>query len=247
MELVEKTIRDFRSFLDDLPGKKIDLPVKPWPAGGPRNIVLSDDVGVELGNPQDTSLACVLWSSDIKAINDGAFTLVGPDLAESAGKTLPFGKVVLVGVEGFNEDNIYERCMELDHLRYGIDLDGFMLRAVSQHQREWCRISRAALKRGFSAGHLAAVLMKMLKNISYVRSAEIVFLTSSAADIKKLREIVNPAVRLIAAMDKMAGEMDFDCDTCEYDDVCDEAEGLRGMRERAMKKAAQKKEEQPRG
>jgi len=246
MELVEKAIRDFRTFLADLPCKKIDLPAKLWPAGGPRNIVLGDDVGAELGNPQDTSLACVLWSDDIKAINDGSITLVGPDLAESAGKTLPFGKVVLVGVEGFNEDNIYERCMELDHLRYGIDLDGFMLRAISQHQREWCRISKAALKRGFAAGHLAAVLMKMLKNIPYVRSAEIVFLTSSAADIKKLREIVNPVFRLIAAMDKMAGEMDFDCDTCEYDDVCDEAEGLREMRARAMKKAAQK-EEQTRG
>jgi len=246
MELVEKTIRDFRSFLADLLGKKIDLPASPWPAGGPRNIVLSDDVGVELGNPQDTSLASVLWSNDIKAINDGTFTLVGPDLAGSVGKTLPFGKVVLVGVEGFNEDNTYDRYMELDQLRYGIDLNGFMLRAVSQHQREWCRISRAALKRGFSLGHLAAVLMKMLKNISYVRSAEIVFLTSSAADIKKIREIVNPTFRLIAAMDKMTGELDFDCDTCEYDDVCDEAEGLRGMRERAMKKAAQK-EESPRG
>lgn len=246
MELIERVIQDLKLFMEGLPSRRITLPSAPWPEGGPRNIVLSDDVGVELGNPQDTSLACVLWSDDIKAINDGAFTLVGPDLLESTGKTLPFGKVVLVGVDGFNDENIYERCLELDHLRYNIDLDGFMLRGVSQYHREWCRVSRAALKAGFSAGHLAAVLMKMLKNISYVRSVEIVFLTSSSADIKKIREIVNPAFRLIAAMDKMAVEMDFDCDTCEYNDVCDEAEGLRGMRERAMKKAAQK-EEQPRG
>lgn len=246
MELIERVIQDLRLFMEGLPSRRITLPSAPWPEGGPRNIVLDDDVGVELGNPKDDSIACVLWSDNLKVIHDGAFTLVGPDLPQSAGKTLPFGKVVLVGVEGFNEENIYDRCMELDYLRYEIDLDGFMLRAVSQHQREWCRISRSALKRGFSAGYLAAVLMKMLKNISYVRSVEIVFLTSSSADIKKLREIVNPAFRLIAAMDKMAVEMDFDCDTCGYNDVCDEAEGLRRMRERAMKKAVQK-EEQPRG
>lgn len=212
------------------------MPSAPWPQGGPRNIVLGEDVGLELGNPRDESVACVLWSDDLDAINEGVLTLVGPDFPESAGKTLPFGKVVLVGVEGFNEDTIYERCMELDHLRYNIDKEGFMLKAVSQYQREWCRISKQALKRGFSAGHLAEALMQELRATPYVRSVELIFLTSFPQDIRQLREIVNPAVRLIAAMDKMAGEMDFDCDTCEFEDVCDEAEVLKGMREQAKRK-----------
>jgi CO dehydrogenase/acetyl-CoA synthase beta subunit len=236
MELIDRTIRDLRSFIGGLPGRNIPMPSVPWPQGGPRNIVLGEDVGVELGNPRDESVACVLWSDDLDAVSDGTVTLVGPDFPESAGKTLPFGKVVLVGVEGFDEDNTYERCMELDLLRFNIDLEGFMLKAVSQYQREWCRISRRALSAGFSAGYLAAALIKELKATPYVRSAELILLTSSPQDVRKLREIVNPAVRLVAAMDKMVGEMDFDCEECEFEDVCDEADFLRGMRDRAKEK-----------
>ena len=69
----------------------------------------------------------------------------------ASGKSLPFGKVVLLGVEGFTEDNAYDRHKELDFLRYDLDLKGFMMRAVSQYMREWCRISREALSQGFSA------------------------------------------------------------------------------------------------
>ncbi len=242
MELIDKTIRELRSFVDGLPGRRVETPSSLWPAGGPRNIVLKEDVGLELGSPRDESVACILWSEDVSIIKDNTLTLVGPDFKESTGSNLPFGKVVLVGVEGFNEDNIYERCSELDHLRFNIDLEGFMLKAASQYQREWCRISRQALSRGFSAGHLTEALMKELRSVPYVRSAEIIYVTTSPEDVRKLREIVNPAMRLIAAMDKMAKEMDFDCDECEFEDVCDEAEGLRVMRDRLKKKAAERGE-----
>jgi len=233
MGLIDNTIRDLRALMEGLPGRKVALPSVPWPRGGPRNIVLGEDVGLELGNPSDESVACVLWSDDMDAINDGDSTLVGPDFPESIGTTLPFGKVVLVGDEGYDEDMSYERCVELDQLRYKIDLQGFMLRATSPYQREWCRISKQALRAGYFSGHLAAALMKELKSTPYVRSAELIFFTSSPKDISELREIVKPAARLIAAMDKMAGELDCDCADCEFEDVCDEAEVLKRKRERA--------------
>jgi CO dehydrogenase/acetyl-CoA synthase beta subunit len=242
MELIERTIREVRTFMGELPGRRVQMPSVPWPKGGPRNIVLTEDVGLELGNPRDESVACVLWTENISAVNDSSLTLIGPDFPESAGKSLPFGKVVLAGVEGFNEDTIYERCMELDHLRFNVDLEGFMLKAASQYQREWCRISKEAIRRGFSSAHLGSALMQELKTMPYVLSVETVFLTTSPQDVRKLREIVNPAVRLVAAMDKMAGELEYDCESCEFEDVCDEAEGLQGMRERAKKKAGEKGE-----
>jgi CO dehydrogenase/acetyl-CoA synthase beta subunit len=237
MELIDRTIRDLRSFIADLPGRSIMMPSVPWPRGGLRNIVLGDDVGLELGNPRDESVACILWSNDIDAVKNGTLTLVGPDFPESAGKSLPFGKVVLVGVDGFNEDNIYERCMELDGLRFDIDHQGFMLKAASQYQREWCRISRQALDAGYFSGHLAAALMQRLGAVPYVHGVEFIFVTLSSQVVWELREIVNPAMRMIAAMDKMASEMDLDCEKCEYEDVCDEADVLREMRDRIKERA----------
>lgn len=236
MELIDKTIQDVRAFLKEIPSRRIAIPTVSWPVGGPRNIILNDDCGLELGHPKDESLACVLWSEDVDTVQDGRVTLIGPDFSASGGENLPFAKIVLVGVEGFTVDNTYDRCMELDQLRFDVDLEGFTLKAASQYQREWCRISREALNGGFSAGHLAASLMRMLKSVPYVRSAEIVLMTSSPADIRRLRQIVNPAVRLIAAMNKMASELELDCTECEFEDVCSEADDLRTMRNRVMQR-----------
>jgi CO dehydrogenase/acetyl-CoA synthase beta subunit len=237
MELMRKTILNLRDFINSTPGNHIDLSAEKWPQGGANNIVLNEDMGLELGNPRDESLACILWSKDPKLINDGILTLVGPDFPESEGKRLPFGKVVLVGVDGFNEENSYDRYTELDLLRFDIDLRGFMLKAVSQHQREWCRVSRAALKLGFSSSHVASELIRLIRTKTYVRSVEVLFVTSTPEAVKALREIVQPAVRFVEAMNKMMDEIDFDCDQCEYEDVCDEADELRGMRKRAIRKS----------
>ena len=100
---------------------------------------------------------------------------------------------MLVGFEGFDEDTIYDRCVELDQLRYKIDLQGFMLRATSQYQREWCRISKQALRAGYSSGPFAVVLMKESKSAPYVCPAELIFFTLSPNAISELREVVKPA------------------------------------------------------
>jgi len=242
MELIHKTILNLREFTKRMPCKQIDLRgAQKWPRGGNSNIVLNNDMGLELGNPKDESVACVLWSDDLDLVKDGAFTLMGPDFPESPGKGLPFGKVVLAGVDGFNEENIYDRCMELDFLRYDIDLRGFMLKAASQYQREWCRISKEALRQGFSSSHIVCELMRLIRTREYVKSVEVLFVTSTPDDVRALREIVNPAVRLIQAMNKMMGEDEYDCDECEYEDVCDEAEEMRDMRKRAVEKTAERR------
>jgi len=42
---------------------------------------------------------------------------------------------------------------------------------------------------------------------------------------------------MIAAMGKMVDELSMDCDTCEYEDVCNAVEDLKRMRDRLMKGA----------
>lgn len=240
MELFTGTIKAVRSFVENATPKKSWLadPENPWPAGGSRNIVLKEDMGLELGSPGMESLSCLLWTENLANVADGHITLVGPDFPESTGRSLPFGKVVLVGVEGFTEDNAYDRHKELDYLRYDLDLKGFMMRAVSQYMREWCRISRGALLQGLSARIMGSGLIALFRKMPYVKSVEVILLTSGTADVCRLSEITAPAEKIIAAMNKMASEMDFECGTCDYRDVCDEADGLKTMRERLMENKA---------
>ena len=239
MELFKDTIAEVRAFVSQTePLKSWDEDhTLVWPKGGGRNIVLKEDLGLELGSPEKDSVSCLLWTHDLTQIEDGRITLIGQDFPESQGLSLPFGKVVIVGVEGFTEDNAYERHKDMDFLRYNLDLKGFMLRAVSQFMREWCRISKEALRANFTTQILGSALIKLFRAQHFVKTVEIIYCTSSTADVGRLKEITSPAEKIIAAMNKMSGEMDFECGSCDYQDVCDEAEGLKGMRDRLMEKS----------
>ncbi|MCU0577596.1 MAG: hypothetical protein MUD15_12365 [Desulfobacterota bacterium] len=232
MELFEGIIHEFRAFIDGLPSRRTweEELQSVWPGGGHRSVVMREDLGCELGSPEMESVSCILWTGKQNLVKNGCITLVGPDFTEAAGHGLPFGKIVLAGVDGFDEENTYDRHRDLDLLRYDLDLKGFMIRAVSQHQKEWCRISADALRSGFSAQTLASSLMALFRAKDYVQSMEVILITSSPGDVRALREIVAPAARIIAAMDKMAIELETDCETCDYQDVCGDAEQLKAMR-----------------
>jgi len=213
-----------------------------WPEAGPRDIVLKSDTGVELGNPKDESISFLLWTADSSIINDGCISLVGPDISDAKSTDLPFGKVILARVTGFDEENCYDHYREMDFLRYDLSLKGYMMRAVSQYMREWSRVSREAVEKGFSFHILGSALLQNLKVLDYVSEAEVVFVTSSPEDVRELKKPADRFMKYINAMTKMTEEMDFDCESCEYQEVCNEAEELQGMRKSLMKTKSREEE-----
>ncbi|MCD6569963.1 MAG: hypothetical protein J7L53_04605, partial [Deltaproteobacteria bacterium] len=241
MELFDKAIKDIRVYMQ---GKSDEGRVceiqhtsinAGWPSGGGRNIVLSEDVGVELGNPREESVSFVVWTESPKEVKDGIISLIGPDLQISKGKSLPFGKVVIAGGKGFNEENSYDRYREMESIRYDVDLKGYMLRAVSQYQREWSRVSKEALREGFSLNVLGGALIDKFKENDYIDAVEVIFVTSSREDVKELKDIAKGVGRVVGAMNKMIEETSFDCKTCEYKDVCSEFTDLRKIRKVALR------------
>lgn len=207
-----------------------DISHTTWPQGRNGNVVLSGDMAVELGSPRQGSVASLIWTEDAGAVNPGSITLIGPDLNRCKGQSLPFGKVVLVRVKGFEQDNTYDRYREMEHLRYDINLKGYMMRGVSQYMREWSRVSKDALEDGFSLTILGAALIEKLMALDFVLDAEVVFVTAGREHIQSLGTVFEKAGAMIAAMNKMAEEMSFDCDACDYQDVCDDVSELRQMR-----------------
>jgi hypothetical protein len=234
MNLFDDSIADLRDYLD----RKKSGGLREYPIGRSSNwqsikkgsVVLGPDTAIELGNPRDESVSFLLWSEDEKKIKDGSMTLIGPDLNESNQKNLPFGKVVLLGLSGITEENCYVRHRELDMARYDLNLTGYMMRAVSQYGREWSRVSREAIDRGFSFSILGSALSELYRKIDFVESVEIVFVTSLPADVRELGVIGSRASRLIGALNKMAAEMSFECGTCDFVDVCSEVDDLRNIR-----------------
>ena len=68
------------------------LPVRVGPEAS-SGIILRGDTFAELGSPEAGSCACLLWTDDPSLISNGRVTLVGPELQESEGASLPFGQV----------------------------------------------------------------------------------------------------------------------------------------------------------
>lgn len=236
MELFEGVIHDIRGWINglrDSPRGFTEAAAvnRPWPAGERGNIVLRRDTALELGNPRDESASFMVWTGNPALVRDGMITRIGPDVAGHDGDGLPLGKAVILSVDGFTEDNCYERHREIELARYDVNLKGYMMRAVSQYMREWSRISRQAIADGFSLGILAAALMERYRRIGYVRGVEVLVVTSSPDDVRSLRGVGERAMRLIGAMNKMARELSFDCGTCDYTDVCGEVSELRSMRD----------------
>lgn len=230
MALFDETIGHLHAWAEGEPRRRTwQHQPAPWPAGGPRNLVFRDTLAVELGAPQHGSVSALLWSADPALVRGDTVTLVGPDLAECRGRSLPFGKVALVAVRDFDPENTYEHYRRLEQLRYHLDLKGFMLRAVSQYRREWCRISHEALARGFSLHTLGSALIRALHTDPAVISAEVIFTTTAPAT-EHLNNLTDNAAKIIAAMCKMNEELSLDCDDCDYQDVCNDATELQSMR-----------------
>ncbi len=246
MALFDTHLERIRHFLADRTGKNdfstFTAATDPgWPSGGNSNLVLSTDTAVELGSPKTAATSFLFWTDRPNAVHHGRISLIGPDIHRETRPLVPFGKVVMVEVCGFDEENSYDRYREMELAKYDISLAGYMMRAVSQYQREWSRISKTAVADGFSLSLLGSALMVELIEKPYIHGVEIVFVTSTVEDVLALKTIGDDVGEIIGAMNKMVEEMDFDCDSCEYSPVCDEVSELRNMRQ-AMKEKSKTKE-----
>ena len=202
-----------------------------WPGTGNRDIILMPDLAVEFGSPETVSVSFGLWTGDDDLVNDEQITLVGPDVTETSKKQNPFGKIVIAGVQGFDETNAFQRNREIYLKKFDLALKGHMLRSASHYMAEWHRVSRAAVTEGFSFGHLGSALIREFKTLAYVTSVEVIFVTASDEDVTALYDLGKRSTRIIQAMSKMVNEMTVDCAECEYQDLCRDAGELRRLRD----------------
>ena len=243
MQMFHPLIDEIRFFLqrNNTTGLCREFPAQPtlaWPAAGPRDIVLLPDLALELGHPDDASLCFLLWTDDPSRVKDNTISLIGPDIPEALSNRLPFGKVLLVRTKSCDEATACERYRDMELTRFSLSLKGFMLRGTSQGLREWSRISREAVNNGFSFQTLGSALINSLKKVEGVLSAEVLFITRSSEDVMALKDTGTKAGRLVQAMNKMTTEMEVDCTSCDYQDVCSDASEMKALRKTLAEKKA---------
>jgi CO dehydrogenase/acetyl-CoA synthase beta subunit len=203
------------------------LPVKVGPGANP-GIILRGDTFAEMGNPEVGSSAFLFWTDNPALVRDGRITLIGPDIPESPGASLPFGQVLIMAGPGLDEKD----HQKLEHTQFVADqIEGYMIRSTSQ--LVWSRVSKEAAAKGFSFETLGRAIMAIFKQeVPGVEAMQVLFVTSSREDLEPLEDIgaqVRKIYKSILAADWKARGFDAyvcmyggDCRTCPDQPVCDE-------------------------
>lgn len=234
MKIFDQYIDTLQEGIDDL-RKQVDChdyrydPTLSWPQSQAGELILGAETAIELGHPATESVSFLMWTDSLEKVADGRITLFGPELKELPEGKNSFGKVVLISGQGFTEENGFDRWQELEAARLTQHLKGQMLRAVPQQSKEWSRISRQGIRDGLSLRLIGNELIRRLKSFDYVDQVETIFITSSRSDVASIKDLSQKAGALTTAMNRIFDDLEMDCGSCDFSEVCDEVEELKNL------------------
>jgi CO dehydrogenase/acetyl-CoA synthase beta subunit len=251
MSVFDVYIKKIAEYIDIMAGKRRQVRIMSHP-GGSNNlteglpvrvghgaqtrVILREDTGVELGSPGMISCAFVLWTADNSLVKDGRITLIGPDIDESVGNSLPFGQVIIAGGTKLGDE--YQLTLEQD--QYISDrIEGYMIRSVPH--KVWSRVSREAVNKGFCFETLGRALMGIIKTeSSLVEATEVLFVTSSKEDVGELENIARQVKKITREINRkrFTTEDDgvyvcvsgLDCTACQDQAICNDIRQVMNLR-----------------
>lgn len=196
------------------------------------SVIFLSDTAYELGGNQKPCVSSLAVSNDIEFTN--FVYLLGKDLNEIKADS-PFGKFVFIQVEDFeDEQNTFNKIKELEALRYHLSVDGFMTRASALNMREQIRVSKKAIQSGVTFSDYGNTLLQEYLKFSYVKSAEIYFVTDFN-DFEKLNSVAKKISQTTSALNHIFDNVMFDCSTCNLKEICDEVDGLKELHLKTVK------------
>ena len=230
MRLYNNLINEIKNHLSNSKvlssGRSLDISNK-------NSVIFLSDTAFELGGNNKPCVSSLAVSSDIEFTN--SVKLLGNDLPKIKSDS-PFAKFVFVQIEDFeNEQDTFNKIKELEALRYHLNVDGFMTRASALNMREQVRVSKKAIKSGVTFADYGQTLLNEYLKFSYVKSAEIYFITNYD-DFEKLNSVAKKISQTTSALNHIFDNVMFDCSTCNLKEICDEVDGLKELHLKTVKK-----------
>ncbi len=230
MTLYDDLIKQILNLLPEN-GKRFSYKKSALKQGNKNDIILSKDASYELGGSQKPCVTATAVTSAIPLENE--ILLYGKDLYE-INSDIPFGKIILLEIEDIDEDEAYDRIKEMELVRYKFCPDGFMSRASALNMREQIRVSKKAVKSKVSFADYGSSLIEQYLKISEVKHSKIIFLTEFDK-FDELYLLCDKIKNTTSALNRIMGNILFDCSSCNLKPICDEVDGMRELHRKKAK------------
>ncbi len=158
--------------------------------------VRKDDMYVEMAGPKSKGFELVN-AVGLDEIEDGKFTLIGPDLSEmEEGGRYPLAMIYRIAGELVEPD--LEAIVERRNHDFQNYIQGLM--HLNQRYDVWIRINKDAIAKGLnSLEHVAKASMMLFKNeLTFIEKIEAIYIT----DLEKVEEELAKAMEIYAARDE---------------------------------------------
>ncbi len=212
MRAIGRQVRD----LSSVARSSGPLPFEVGPGAG-TGLVMKSEAFLELGSPSAGSCAFALYTRQASLVDDGRVCLIGPDVQEAPGCTLPFGQVIIAGGGALTEAD-YPELVESQHV--GDQIEGFMVKSTPG--RIWGRVSSEVAQKGFGFEFLGSALMKLIKaQIPRATAVEVLFVTSGRGDLEPLGEIASSVSEIARGIkERRWKERGIDISECAFGGHC---------------------------
>lgn len=170
--------------------------------------IRKEGMHVELAGPKSKGFELVR-AADMNEVEDGRFTLIGPDLKDmEEGSRYPFAMVYKIAGELVETD--LESIVERRNHEFQNYIQGMM--HLNQRDDVWIRIGKEAVSKGMdSFEHVAKAVMMLFKNeLPFIEKVEATYITDMA-EVEK--QIENARAVYKARDERTRGLHDEDVDT----------------------------------
>ena len=230
MELFNSSIRGVEELLSGFSPRKWSYdPSKCWKDTGRNELVMLREAAYELGGNGKPAVSFSCFTTDESLVGEDEVWLIGPDLTEIKGDC-PFARIVLFSIQDVGEeDEAYRALQDIEFVRYHVYPDGYMIRALSEDNREQVRIRKSALREGISFKGVGFDYIRKFKTNENVRNVRVIFITRPDADFKALKDSARKVSDITRSLNTILEGIPTDCDSCGLKDICDEVEGMREL------------------
>ncbi len=149
--------------------------------------IRKNDMHIELAGPKSKGFELV-HAAEMDAVEDGGFTLIGPDLSEmKEGETYPLAMIYKIAGEAVEPD--LEAIVERRNHDFQNYINGLM--HLNQRYDIWLRISKDAIKKGLNSFEsVAKATMMLFKNeMPFIEKMEALYVTDPEEIDTRLIEV----------------------------------------------------------